>query len=67
MHDSPHASSTRPTPIVVWERLLTGNARFVAGQPEHRPQPPSGDRSAAGRTDDQTHQDPYTTGGAPWP
>lgn len=39
MHDSPHASNTRPPPIVAWERLLTGNAQFVAGQPEHRPQP----------------------------
>lgn len=28
-------NSTRPPSMVAWERLRLGNARFVAGQPEH--------------------------------
>ena len=28
-------ATVRPTPSLVWEEMLEGNARFVAGEPRH--------------------------------
>lgn len=43
----------RPPPMIAWERLLQGNQRFVAGQPEHPGQ------DSAKRAELSTGQRPY--------